>query len=117
MSPHYLVSRDPRVMTSYGAKLGMYPDSPLDGNPTGRNPHWTESPLDGIPTKILCSGDSVPWCSESPLDGIPAAQLKSRVLMYFNLALQRHYEDKLHSSIKSVAKMRIHFPKGEVISS
>ena len=33
-----------------GEVLGMYPESPLDGIPTGRNPHWTESPLDGIPT-------------------------------------------------------------------
>ena len=24
--------------------IGMYPESPLDGIPTGRNPHWTESP-------------------------------------------------------------------------
>ena len=49
-----------------------------------RNPHWTESPLDGIPTarnpqQISCSGDSVPWCPESPLDGIPTARLTSRL--------------------------------------
>ena len=47
-----------------------------------RNPHWTESPLDGIPTgrnphQISCSGDSVPWCPESPLNGIPTARLTS----------------------------------------
>ena len=40
----------------------MYPESPLDGIPTGRNPHWTESPpnllqwgfrtlVPGIPTE------------------------------------------------------------------
>ena len=43
-------------------------ESPLDGIPTGRNPH-----------QISCSGDSVPWCPESPLDGIPTARLTSRL--------------------------------------
>ena len=66
-------------------------------------PHWTESPLDGIPTRITCSGDSVPWCPESPLHGIPTDRLTSRLLMYFNLALQRHYEDKLHCVLLFVA--------------
>ena len=49
-----------------------------------RNPHWTESPLDGIPTawnphQISWPGDSVPWCPESPLDGIPTARLTLRL--------------------------------------
>ena len=66
-------------------------ESPLDGIPTGRNPQWTESPLDGIPT-----GRNPHW-TESPLDGIPTARLTSRLLMYFYLALPRHYEeDRLH---------------------
>ena len=71
-----------------------------------RNPHWTAFPLNGIPTRISCSGDSVSWYPESPLDGIPTARFTSRLLMYFNEALQRHYEDKLHYVLHFVASHR-----------
>ena len=63
----------------------MYLESPLDGIPTGRSPHqnfvqwWFRSLLPGILTR---------WN--------PTARLTSRLFMYFNLDLQRHYEDKLH---------------------
>ena len=73
--------------------------------PTGQNPHWTESPPEFYAVVIPFLGARNPHLTES------------RLLMYFNLALQRHYEDKLHFNIRSVAKMRILFPIGEVISA
>ena len=51
------------IMTQIGLPPGI---------PTGRNPHWTESPLDGIPTRIsYISGYSGQWGFRAPRYGIP----------------------------------------------
>ena len=55
----------------------MYSESSLDRITTGRNPHWTESPL--LVVYLKCTN------------------------MYFNLALQQHYEDKLRCIFLFVA--------------
>ena len=64
----------------------------VPGIPTGRNPHCTESSPQSDAVVIPCL--------ECPLDGILTARLTLRLLIYFNLALQRHYTDKLNSQIK-----------------
>ena len=44
-----------------------HPESPLDGIPTGRNPHWTESPPEfHVSVGIQDSGDSGHLGTESP---------------------------------------------------
>ena len=69
--------------------IGMYPEFPPDRIFTGRIPHQ----------------NFMQWWFRSLLPGIPtAAQLTSRLLMYFNLALQRHYEDKLHFQFKGCSE-------------
>ena len=52
-------------------------DRYVPGIPTGRNPHWTESPLDGIPTKFLAVGIPYLGARNPPLNGIPIARLTS----------------------------------------
>ena len=56
-----------------------------------QNPHWTEYPLDGIPT-----GRN------------PHSSAQIAFTVYFDLALQRHYEDILHSQIKINDIEKIH---------
>ena len=56
-----------------------------------RNPHWTESPLDGIPTKFHAVG--IPYLGARNPHWTESPQLGSHcVYMYCNLALQRHSE-------------------------
>ena len=46
-----------------------HPESPLDGIPTGRNPHWTESPPEfQVSVGIQDSGNSWHRGTESPPD-------------------------------------------------
>ena len=95
----------------------MYPESPLDGIPTGRNPHWTESPpnfmqwgfrtlVPGIPTgrnphssahiAFLYTRYPIVARRAWPLGRVRRASKgilhTNRVYMYCNLALQRHCE-------------------------
>ena len=44
----------------------MYLESPLDRIPTGRNPHWTESPPEFHAVVILLLGARNPHWTESP---------------------------------------------------
>ena len=58
-----------------------------------RNPHWTEYPLDGI---VIPTGRN------------PHSSAHIAFTVYFDLALQRHYEDILHSQIKINDIEKIH---------
>ena len=66
--------------------LGMYPESPLDGIPTGRNPHWTESPPNFLQWgfRTLVSG--------IPTERNPHSSAHIAFKIYCNLAFQRHCE-------------------------
>ena len=83
-SGHAIKNRASNTITSV---LNRY----VPGIPTGRNPHWTESPLHGIPTKFHAVG--IPYLGARNPHWTESPQLGShRVYMYCNLALQRHCE-------------------------
>ena len=58
---------DLRINIGNGRKShGMYPESPLDRIPTGRNPHWTKSPPEFHEVMIPFLGARNPHWTESP---------------------------------------------------
>ena len=63
-------------------KYGMYPESPLDRIPTGRNPHWTESPPEIHAVGIPFLGARNPHWTESPLDGSHRVYLYTLIKLY-----------------------------------
>ena len=70
MKEYYLIFNNNSILDALSVIATRNPhwtESPLDGIPTGRNPHWTESPPEfHVSVGIQDSGDSGHLGTESP---------------------------------------------------